>query len=382
MWCYTSTSQYTVWKFSYSSIHRVSATDIKKWSHCCLPCQRAKLTRHTVTPLSSFPAADAPFDNIHMDFVCPLPPYNGYSYLLTCINKFTRWPTLSDITPPQLLALQSRNRLHDLEPCPSLLQTREPQFECSLWMQLMALYSYYIIPSPSQWASGMFPSPAQGCSQDSLTLKLGLISCLQGRFTTELVYGVSVHLPADFFSCSPLWIRVILADSSNNMGTLRSTTTWWTPNHNSFVSHPCICRARFSPQNLFKNPITGPLLLFLVQKNILSLIWIDTLSVASLKAAHLDDRRMTDNPSPIVAPSVSPASTSIPLPSICAWSGHCKFVRRHSGPSLEGSGSCCHYYYYYYCNITVINIIFFCIVCILRWDLMLIISVLVYRKIR
>jgi len=32
------------------------------------------------------------FDHVHVDLVGPLPYSNGYRYILTCIDRFTRWP--------------------------------------------------------------------------------------------------------------------------------------------------------------------------------------------------------------------------------------------------------------------------------------------------
>ena len=45
-----------------------------------------------MTPLGTFATPDIRFDNIHIDNVGPLPPSNGYTYILTCIDRFTRWP--------------------------------------------------------------------------------------------------------------------------------------------------------------------------------------------------------------------------------------------------------------------------------------------------
>ena len=65
---------------------------MRSWTRSCLQCQRSKVQRHTVSPLSTFATPDARFDQVHVDIIGPLPPSKGYTYLLTAINHFTRWP--------------------------------------------------------------------------------------------------------------------------------------------------------------------------------------------------------------------------------------------------------------------------------------------------
>ena len=51
-----------------------------------------------VTPLSTFATPDARFVMVHIDIVGPLPPSNGFRYILTCIDWFKRWPETIPIT--------------------------------------------------------------------------------------------------------------------------------------------------------------------------------------------------------------------------------------------------------------------------------------------
>ena len=64
-------------------------SDVKMWASSCLECQLSKTQRHNLSSLSSFSNPDALFDNIHIDIVGPLPEY---TYLLTCVDRFTRLP--------------------------------------------------------------------------------------------------------------------------------------------------------------------------------------------------------------------------------------------------------------------------------------------------
>jgi len=65
--------------------------DIKNWCKACLVCQANKVTRHVKPPILQFPTGSR-FDTVHIDIVGPLPACRGYLYLLTMLDRRTRWP--------------------------------------------------------------------------------------------------------------------------------------------------------------------------------------------------------------------------------------------------------------------------------------------------
>ena len=84
-------------RFMWPSIN----SDVRSWAQTCLQYHRLKIQRHTVTPFPTFATPDARFDHTHLDIVGPLPSSNGFTYLLTCVDRFTCWPeaiSIADIT--------------------------------------------------------------------------------------------------------------------------------------------------------------------------------------------------------------------------------------------------------------------------------------------
>jgi cleavage and polyadenylation specificity factor subunit 1 len=72
--------------------------DCRVWTRACQACQRSKVSRHTVTPVGDFTLPAARFMHIHVDLVGPLPTSAGYTYCLTAVDRFTRWPEAIPIT--------------------------------------------------------------------------------------------------------------------------------------------------------------------------------------------------------------------------------------------------------------------------------------------
>ena len=98
---------------------------IKTWVRCCEPCQRSKVQRHTKAPLGTFSLPDARFSQIHMDIVGPLNSSDGFKYILTLIDRFSRWPEAIPIPDIQTKTICTAifNTWISRFGCPSIITT-------------------------------------------------------------------------------------------------------------------------------------------------------------------------------------------------------------------------------------------------------------------
>lgn len=66
--------------------------EVKEWVAACVACQHNKVHQHTKVPIEPFVNPTRCFDHMHVDMVGPLSPSQGFTHLLTVVDKITRWP--------------------------------------------------------------------------------------------------------------------------------------------------------------------------------------------------------------------------------------------------------------------------------------------------
>ena len=116
--------------------------DVSRWARDCLECQRAKVLRHVVPPIGEFTMPNRRFEHINLDLVS-MPTSNGCKYLLTIVDRFTRWPAaipIRDMTTETIMDAFAHNWVANFGVPGSVTTDRGTQFLSSLWTQLMQVW--------------------------------------------------------------------------------------------------------------------------------------------------------------------------------------------------------------------------------------------------
>ena len=223
-------------KFLWTGINK----DVRDWTRACLQCQASKVHKHTHSPPVAFPPPSARFDHIHVDIVGPLPYSDGFRYIFTCVDRFTRWPEavpITDITVDTVARALVSTWVSRYGVPLNLTSDRGSQFESQLWTRLMTLLGIrrHRTASYHPQANGMVERfhrqlkaslaatiQQQGEWSHKLPLVLlGIRSSLKadlGHSSAELLYGATLRLPGELLAgTAPSPAATSIRDYTDNL---------------------------------------------------------------------------------------------------------------------------------------------------------------------
>lgn len=134
--------------------------DIKNFVKHCVNCQQAKVHRHTKSPVIQISAPTDRFQTVHIDIVGPLPPAKvshypyplPYNYILTCIDRATRWTEaipLVDTTAASVAIAFVSGWVSRFGVPLHVVTDRGPQFESELFSELSSVIGFHHIRTTS-----------------------------------------------------------------------------------------------------------------------------------------------------------------------------------------------------------------------------------------
>ena len=115
--------------------------DILRWARQCQACLASKTSRHTKPPVLPIPVPEARYSQVHVDIVGPFSPDRGFNYLLTMIDRTTRWPEalpLADTTAEAVLQAFLDHWVSRFGVPSTVTTDRVAQFTSGTWRQSLS----------------------------------------------------------------------------------------------------------------------------------------------------------------------------------------------------------------------------------------------------
>lgn len=203
-------------------------TDVTLWTKSCINCQKAKINKHTRSPLSKFDIPKGRFEHIHMDLVGPLPNSGGCSYILTVVDRFTRWPEaypLGSISAESVAKTLFNQYICRFGVPHTITTDQGTQFESKLFKELATFLGCHKIHTSTYHPqsngmverflrtlkSALIARAKTARWKDELPITLlGIRASLKEDLqcsSAELVYGQPLRLPGEFFVQSTTFLN-------------------------------------------------------------------------------------------------------------------------------------------------------------------------------
>ena len=265
--------------------------DISKWVNECQKCQSSKITRHNKSAFSHMPSPSGKFEAIHVDIVGPLPACKNYNYLLTIVDRFSRWPAavpLTGITAKECANAIINGWIQYYGTPTSITTDRGRQFTSFLWQELCMLLgsTHNMTTAFHPQSNGMVERFHRQLKaslmakldnntnwiQDLPIILLGIRTAIKDDLkvsSAEIVYGEPLRIPGIFFpeasTKSPIKLHDYVAELKSCMSQAKYKEPDWHGNDNpqDYVTkelHKCshvfvlVCGMKSSLQRPYKGP--------------------------------------------------------------------------------------------------------------------------------
>ena len=176
--------------------------DCTRWARECVPCQTAKVSRHVTPPIGEFQVPSQRFTHLNMDLVT-LSNSNGFSHLLTIVDRFTRWPVaipIANISAETVADAFAHGWVASYGVPIAITTDRGSQFSSSIWTQLM-----------SQWGIRALMTAAYHPEAN------GLVERLHRRLKEALIALSNEH-PQEWYWKLPLALLAIRTTLKPDIG--------------------------------------------------------------------------------------------------------------------------------------------------------------------
>ena len=115
--------------------------DILGLSRQCQACQASKVTRHAEPPVRPIHVPETRFEQVHVDIVGPFASDRGFRYILTMVDRTTRWPEavpIPDTTAETVTQAFLENWVARFGVPMMVTTDRGAQFTSELWKRMLA----------------------------------------------------------------------------------------------------------------------------------------------------------------------------------------------------------------------------------------------------
>ena len=127
-------------------------SDVLRWARQFQPCGVRKIALHTKPQVLPIPIPTLRFEHVHVDIVGPFSPDRGYRYLLTMVDRTTRWPEavpISDTTAGTVVQAFIDNWVSRYGVPATVTTDRGTQFTSELWRRTLSRFGISIASTTS-----------------------------------------------------------------------------------------------------------------------------------------------------------------------------------------------------------------------------------------